>query len=101
MVDTTQYEGSYDPNDQWDVVRAIQELTELKRQIMRAVSGTTRSLGVQVGVDQRGDPIVEHPLGAAIGAVDMTLKACYAKYGQDLHQQALKIHTGEVTDEPS
>lgn len=79
-------EGSDD--GQWDVVRTIHELESLQANTHRVIQHTLQKMGHHHGYAPDGSEIIEHPLGACMAMLGEALKACHAKYGRDMLNDA-------------
>lgn len=75
-------------DDQWDVVTTIGELEKLQAQTQRVIEHTVEKMGIHHGHMPDGTEIIEHPLGVCISALNEALRACQAKYGRDMLEDA-------------
>lgn len=75
-------------DDDWDVVKTIQELESLEVHIHRVIQHTANRMGISHGYAPDGTEMIEHPLGKCMAVIQQTLKICHAKYGRDMLAEA-------------
>ena len=82
------------------MLTTIKELESLNAQTQRVIEHTIQKMGLHHGIAPDGTEIIEHPLGSCIGAIQHALRACHAKYGRDMLQDARMMNGSLIVIDP-